>query len=159
MCTIQTRSLDGSQDFDDNTDLIPSLSDEEIRVLQKLDPEFCRFMELLHKHPVKPNSKLLTAERPDVKVLCTLWYEFCVHNEILYHTGKEVDDEWRLVIHREKCTEILSLLHNSKTAGHPGMSLMKLTISSRFYWPYMRNDIKNWIRCCRPCTIVKRGPR
>ncbi len=31
----------------------------------------------------------------------------------------------------KKCTEILSLLHDSKTAGHPGMSQMKLTVSSR----------------------------
>ncbi len=105
-------------------------------------------MELLQEHRVKPKSKLLTAEPPDVKVLCTLCYEFHVQDEILYRTGKEVDDEWRLVIPREKCTEILSLLHDSKTAGHPGMSRMKLTVSSRFYWPHMRDDIKNWTKCC-----------
>ncbi len=82
-----------SHDLDDSTDLIPSLSDETIRVSQKLEPEICRFMEFLHKHPQKPNSKLLTAETPNVKVLCTLWYEFHVRDEILYRTGKEIDDE------------------------------------------------------------------
>ncbi len=30
-----------------------------------------------------------------------------------------------LVIPRDKCKEILSLLHDNKTAGHPGMSRMK----------------------------------
>ncbi len=159
LCVIQMRSQDGSQDLDVNTDLVPSLSDEEIRVSQKLDPELCRFMELLHKDPVKPTSKLLTARPPNVKVLCTLWYEFRVRDEILYHTGKEVDDEWRLVIPRKKRTEILSLLHNSKTEGHPGRSRMKLTVSSRFYWPRMRNDIENWNKCCRPCPMVNRGSR
>ncbi len=112
-------------------------------------------MELFHKHALKPKSKLLTAEPPDVKVLCTLWYEFHVRDEILYHTCKEVDDEWRLVIPSEKLTEILSLLHDSKTAGHPGMCWMKLTVSSRFYWQCMRDDIENWIKCCQPCTMVK----
>ncbi len=73
---IQTRGPDGDRDLD--TDLGPSLSDEEIRVSQKLDPELCRFMELLHEHSVKPNSKLLKQEPPDVKILCTLWYEFRV---------------------------------------------------------------------------------
>ncbi len=52
--TIQTRGLDSDHDLD--TDLVPSLSDKEIRVSQKLDPELCRFMDLLHKHAVKPNS-------------------------------------------------------------------------------------------------------
>ncbi|MBL0686804.1 MAG: hypothetical protein JJV94_03140 [Sulfurospirillum sp.] len=99
--------------------------------------------KLLHEHAETPNSKLLTAEPPDVKVLCTLWFEFHVWDEILYHTGKEVDDEWWLVIPREKRTEILSLLHNSKMAGHPDMSRMKLTVGSRFYWPRMRQDIEN----------------
>ncbi len=70
-----------------------------------------------------------------------------------------MDNEWRLVIPREKCTEIISLLHDSKMAAHPGISRMKLAVSSIFYWPRMRQDIKNWIKCCRPCTMVKRGPR
>ncbi len=71
---IQTRGQDGDRDL--VTDLVPSLRDDEIKVSQKLDPELCRFMELLHKHAVKPNSKSLREEPPDVKILCSLWYEF-----------------------------------------------------------------------------------
>ncbi len=44
LLAIQTRRQDGGRDLE--TDLVPSLSDEEIRVSQKLDPELCRFMEL-----------------------------------------------------------------------------------------------------------------
>ncbi len=33
------------------------------------------------------------------------------------------------------------------------------TISSRFYWPRMSDDIENWIKWCQLCTMVKRGPR
>ncbi len=154
---IQTRGQGGDGELD--TDLVPSLSNEEIRVSQKLNPELCRFMELLHKHAVKPNSKSLRQEPPDIKILCSLWYEFRVRDEILFRADKEVTDEWRLVIHRDKRKEILSLLHSSTTEGHPGMSRMKLTVCSRFYWPRMRNDIENWIKCCRSCTMAKRGPR
>ncbi len=70
LLAIQTRGEGGNRDLD--TDLFPSLSDEEIRVSQKLDPELCRFMELLHGHTVKPNSKSLREEPPDVKILCSL---------------------------------------------------------------------------------------
>ncbi len=116
-------------------------------------------MELLHKHAVKPNSKSLRQEQPDVKILCSLWYEFRVRDEIFFRAGKEVTDEWRLVIPRDKRKEILSLLHSSTTAGHPGMHRVKLTVCSRFYLPQMRNDIENWIKCCRSCIMAKRGPR
>ncbi len=124
-------------------------------IAKKRDHELCRFMELLNKCLMKLNSKLLTAEPPDMKVLCALWYKVHVRDVILYRTGKEVNDEWRLVIPREKRTDILSLLHDSKMAAHPGMSKMKLTIGSRFYWPHMRQDIENWIKC----IMAKRGFR
>ncbi len=75
---IQMRNQDGSHNFDEDIDLVPSLSDEEIMIAQQRDPELCRFIELLHEHAVKPKSKLLTAEPPDVKILCTLWYDFRV---------------------------------------------------------------------------------
>ncbi len=68
---IQTRGQDGDHDL--YTDLVPSLSDEEIRVSQKQDPELCRFMELLHKHTVKPNSMSLREGPPDVNILSSLW--------------------------------------------------------------------------------------
>ncbi len=58
-----------------------------------LDPELCRFMELLHKHAVKLNSKSVRQEPPDVKILCSLWYKFRVRDEILFRAGKEVTDE------------------------------------------------------------------
>ncbi len=116
-------------------------------------------MELFHKHAVKPNTKSLREEPPDVKILCSLWYEFRVRNEILYCTSKEETDEWRLVIARDKQKEILSFLHDSNMAGHPGMSRMKLIVCSRFYWPCMRNDIENWVKFCWSCTMAKRGPR
>ncbi len=49
-------------------------------------------MELLHEHTENPPSKLLAGESSDEKVLCSLWYQFCVRDEILYRTGKEVED-------------------------------------------------------------------
>ncbi len=82
-CAIQMRKQDGSHNFDEDPDLVLSLSDKEIKIAQQRDPELCRFMELLHEHAVKPKSKLLTAEPLDIKVLCTLWYEFRVRDKIL----------------------------------------------------------------------------
>ncbi len=57
-----------SRGQDSDHDLVPSLSNEEIRVSQKLDPEVCRFMELLHKHTLKPNTKSLREEHNKIKL-------------------------------------------------------------------------------------------
>ncbi len=57
-----------------NCEVVPSLSDDA----QKRDPELCRFMELLHEHTEKPQSKLLVGESPNVKVFYFLWYQFRV---------------------------------------------------------------------------------
>ncbi len=35
LCAIQMRNQDGCQDLDDNSNLVPLLSDEEIRIVQK----------------------------------------------------------------------------------------------------------------------------
>ncbi len=85
--TIQTRGHGSDSDLD--TDLVPSLSFEEIMVSQKFDPELFRFMELLHKHAIKPNSKSLRQEPPDIKISCSLWNKFCVQDEILFGAGKQ----------------------------------------------------------------------
>ncbi len=43
LCAIQMRNQDGSQDLDNNSDSVPSLSDEEIRVAQKRDPDLWNY--------------------------------------------------------------------------------------------------------------------
>ncbi len=57
LCAIQMRSQDDGHDSEIISDVVPSLSDEEIRVAQKQYPELCRFMEFLHEYKEKPNSK------------------------------------------------------------------------------------------------------
>ncbi len=94
-----------------------------------------------------------------MKILCSLWNQFRVRDEIIYCTGKEVEDPWRLVIHRDKHSEILMILDDNKCAGHPGISRMKIMVGTRFYWPRMRQGIANWIKWCRSCTMAKLGPK
>ncbi len=118
-------------------------------------------MELLHKHAVKSNPKSLKGEPPDVKILCSLWYELLVWDEILYRTGKERTDEWRLVI----------LWETNKQRYCPWYMIGRWqgiqaclqwnspSVHACFYWPCMRKEVENWVTCSRLCSIAKRGPR
>jgi hypothetical protein len=49
-------------------------------------------------------------------------------------------------------------MHDSKVAGHPGMTRMKTSIARKFYWPRMTSDIESWVKCCQTCNISKRVP-
>ena len=155
---IQTRAQ-ANIDFEKSGDaVVPSLSDEEIKEAQNSDPVLVRFVELLNENDQRPSSQTLVGEPPDVKILCQYWDEYRFHNGILYRIGKDQDDDWRLVASLNLRKTIMQLVHESKVAGHPGMTRMKLILLPKFYWPRMRADIESWVRCCRACAMSKKGP-
>ncbi len=75
---------------------------------------------------------LLASEPSEVKILCSLSKQFKTVDGILHRVGKTNLDPWRLVIPRSIQTKILEMLHNSKWAGHPGMTRMKSSIGLTF---------------------------
>ncbi len=70
-------------------------------------------IDCVHDLLVRTSKNLSPEESAKVKELLDK------HNETTFH-DREKPDEWQLVIPREICTEILSLLLDSKTAGQPG---------------------------------------
>ena len=157
LAPVITRSRMREAVGDSDCAVVKSFSNEEVRDAQHRDPELSRFIELLGSHVEKPPAKELSSESSEVRLLCSLWPQFRIVDDILYRTGKIPSDPWRLVMPREKRSEIMELLHDSKWAGHPGMSRMKASIGSRYYWPRMRADIESWVKCCRACAMAKRG--
>ncbi|GBO05149.1 Retrovirus-related Pol polyprotein from transposon 412 [Araneus ventricosus] len=47
---------------------------------------------------------------------------------------------------------IFEQLHN---ISHPGIAAMTKLISARYVWPNMKHNIKEWVRCCKPCQRSK----
>lgn len=41
--------------------------------------------------------------------------------------------------------------------SHPGVRTSRKLIKRRFIWPNMNIDIKNWVKSCHPCQLVKIG--
>ncbi len=135
MNSILTRSQISAKDFDRYCAVVLSFTDDEIKNAQIRDLDLSRFIELFNGHTEKPKAKLLAGESFEVKILCSLWKQFKIVDEILYRVGKTDIDPWRLIIPRSIRTKILELLHNSKWAGHPCMTRMKSSIGLRSYWP------------------------
>jgi hypothetical protein len=50
---------------------------------------------------------------------------------------------------------VISLFHDSTTAGHPSTLQTKLAIEKDFWWPTLLQDIKLYIQGCATCQSTK----
>ncbi len=53
---------------------------------------------------------------------------------------------------------VISLYHDSTTAGHPGISKTLWSISRDYWWPGMKNTITNYVKGCAICQSHKNNP-
>ena len=63
---------------------------------------------------------------------------------------------WRLCIPfgplRKK---VMSLSHDTTSAGHPGRDRTYFQLSRRYYWPKMSQHVTRYVKACRTCQRVK----
>ena len=53
---------------------------------------------------------------------------------------------------------VISLYHDSITAGHPGISNTMWAIAKDFWWPAMKKDIAEYVKGCTTCQSRKNQP-
>ena len=49
--------------------------------------------------------------------------------------------------------------HNHATAGHPGIQQTISLISQCYWWPGLREFVRNYIKGCTTCQVTKAGTR
>ena len=53
---------------------------------------------------------------------------------------------------------VISLYHDSPTAGHPGISNMTWAITKNFWWPALKKGVTKYIQGCTICQSRKNKP-
>uniref|UniRef100_A0A3B1IBQ3 Gypsy retrotransposon integrase-like protein 1 n=1 Tax=Astyanax mexicanus TaxID=7994 RepID=A0A3B1IBQ3_ASTMX len=53
---------------------------------------------------------------------------------------------------------LLHWIHTTPSSGHPGIQRMTDLVSNKFWWPSLRNDVKNFVNDCSVCAQSK-SPR
>lgn len=84
--------------------------------------------------------------------------DFCVHENIIFkHTKnpKKHDFEWKIFVPTNLQSKILLDCHDNPKASHGGISKTISRIQSRFYWPSMNKEIKDYVRKCEICQTTK----
>jgi len=61
------------------------------------------------------------------------------------------NDKELLIIKRNEIEPILSLAYKHPLSGHFGLETTLTKLKERYYWPKIRNDIKNYIQTCDQC--------
>lgn len=80
-------------------------------------------------------------------------YRFTLQDGILYRQEKE--NVFLTVIPQQRIPAVLLSCHDCPLAGHLGFSRTYGLARSRFYWPKMRRDIKQYVNSCRGCQFRK----
>lgn len=69
------------------------------------------------------------------------------------------ESSWKLVVPESMRLEILDKLHNAPTSSHGGIRKTLFKIKSKYYWPGMAKEIRNYIRKCEVCQLCKTDNR
>ena len=94
----------------------------------------------------KPPWNEVAPESKEVKCLWMQWDQLQLRNGVLYRLWESDDGakiSWHLVVPKTRRDNILSQLHDVRTAGHLGVKKTESRVQERFYWPNYRADIYN----------------
>ena len=69
---------------------------------------------------------------------------------LLYYNGR-----WVIPDSREIKMEIMNECHDSKVAGHFGMTKTEERVMQNFYWTRMEEDVRDYVRSCDTCQRDK----
>ena len=131
-----------------------SVSPRDWAKLQKHDPVISR---LIHWRRVgtRPDRHHKEKETPLVLSALREMDKLCFRDNVLYRTRYDNTDKkcFQLVLPSSHRKIAMAGAHDQM--GHFGCDRTLDTLRSRFYWPYMENDVRNYVRTCKRCTRRK----
>ncbi len=60
----------------------------------------------------------------------------------------------QLVVPKEYRAHVLSLAHDSSSAGHLGVKKTYQRVFRCFFWPQLKTDVVKYCRSCHTCQVV-----
>ena len=94
------------------------------------------------------------------KSLQYCWDQLFLQNELLVKSHKDSAPfpQNTVVIPQGLINIVLHNLHSSSSGGHMGINRTTARARERFFWPHMREPVKNFIQNCYECSQIKQDP-
>ncbi len=86
------------------------------------------------------------------------WSRLEIHDSLLYRRWESndgVEQVLQLLLPARYCELMCVHFHDGKTAAHMGRRRTIAQVERRVYWPTLRRDVKEWIKCCDICQRRK----
>lgn len=127
----------------------------QISTWQQSDPDLFKIMEDKGLGHQRPPFKEITSCSANYKTLWAMWDELLLVEGVLYRQqllSPKHEPILQCIAPKEIRSFILTQLHNSRMAGHLGITKTSNRIRQRFYWPGYRKDVERWCRKCKTCA-------
>lgn len=135
-----------SESIDQPTLHVPVIPPQDIRKAQEDDPVI---KEVLHwkRGPGRPTAEEKRELSKDARKLMHEWNRLTLDGGILY---RQTGSRRQLVLPQQFKTVVLKHLHNDM--GHVGADKVIQLVRERFYWPYMQQEVEDYV--IRRCTCI-----
>lgn len=120
------------------------------------------------------NTVTITSESPskdrwynklceEVKLRPIKYPKFRLENNILYkainskseYGFRNDQNEWKIVVPKDKRSNLLHQSHDIPTSGHLGVYKTFHRLANQYFWPKMKHDVASYIRKCQTCIKTK----
>ena len=129
-------------------DMIP-YSTQEIKTLQRADPDLFKIISFLTKTSTWPSDPFVRR-----------WGVHCFLNGdglLFYRDKRGLRTSHLLVAPKALRNELLQQAHESLIGGHAGVGQCQDRLTSMYFWPSLLNDIQNFVLSCDSCQKQKKN--
>lgn len=158
VCAVVTRSQQSNQ-MKANQAMLDSWDPTSVHQAQLLDPHI-RPIATARETNKKPTWEELATTSSTTKTLWRQWDRLTMRGELLYRKFySDIDDAiYQLVVPDSLKTDVLYHYHNIPSAAHLGFEKTLARIQNLFYWPSMKDDVRQYCANCDVCTPRKLSP-
>jgi hypothetical protein len=80
-----------------------------------------------------------------------------VENNCLYRktTNKKGEEIYQYIVPEPNRYELMKRMHDTIWNGHLGVDKTSQKLRVRFFWPYQDKDVREYIKKCDVCAMIK----
>ena len=131
------------------------LSEDNLILHQKKDPLCNRIIRILtkHTHQNQEATKWIKEHYPHILKEIKRGIFSMKENRLI----KNLDNKDTLFIPTKLIHPLLQYEHTINNLNHPGIQSMYLNLKQKYTWPFMFEDIQEYVHQCRECQYGKGG--
>lgn len=158
---VVTRSQNNNQKERDLTvgcSILPEWNPDEIKEQQINDPNIAPILTAIESGSNRPTWNDVSKYPAALKTLWRHWDRLQMHGGMLYRKWMIDDGDesvLQLIVPESRKADVLKYYHDVPSAGHLGADKTLEKIKKSFYWPMMKDFVKNYCRKCDLCSARK----